>query len=111
MKTGFQSIGLVDAATMWLLAPALYRGIRHAVREKGRRTLLLVSPAAALLVTLCLLISNYGMVLRERPQVLVLLLPIAGYGWTAGRRTREPVSHPLAPEPGPAVPEMERAAS
>ena len=113
VKNLFQALGVVDAASLWIIAPALVRGLRLGLRQVGRRLLPLLLPAALLLVMLSLLISNYGMIVRERPQVIILLLPIAARGWigrrsaaaqparTLSRPAGRPALSPTVPGPAP----------
>jgi hypothetical protein len=68
VRTMFQATGLLDASVIWTLIPWLYRGARHAARDVGRRLWPLLG---LLLIMLSLLISDYGMILRQPPQVLI----------------------------------------
>jgi hypothetical protein len=88
VKNVIQASGLLDAFALWILLPSLYRGIRTGIRDVGRRLWPLLGPALLLLIMLSLLISNYGTALRQRPQVMVFLVPIIAHGWVAGRRRR-----------------------
>jgi hypothetical protein len=88
IRSAFQAGGLIDACAVWVLLPSLYRGLRHGARDAGRRMWPLLVPAAMLLVTLSLLISNYGMIVRQRPQMLIFLLPVMAHGWAIRHRTR-----------------------
>jgi hypothetical protein len=76
-----QALGLLEAVTVWCLVPSFFRGLRRARRRIGRRTTLLLAPAAGITIVLALLIGNIGTLVRERLQVLVLLLPIIALGW------------------------------
>jgi hypothetical protein len=87
----FQWFGVLDALSVWILVPPLVRGVRRGVRAVGRGLFALVAPAALLLGTLGLLISNFGMIVRERPQVLVLLVPLVAGGWANRQGRPEPV--------------------
>lgn len=71
---------LVDAFTWWLLLPSLWRGWRASSRLVGRRNLILVLPAVAVTVMLSLAVGNFGTVVRERQQVVILLLPLFALG-------------------------------
>ncbi|MGH9279906.1 MAG: ArnT family glycosyltransferase, partial [Acidimicrobiales bacterium] len=77
---------LPDVLAIFLLLPALCRGIATGWRRQGRRVLLLLLPASTLAMLLALVIGNYGTLVRERCQVVVLLLPFAALG-LAERRT------------------------
>ena len=46
----------------------------------GRQVLVHLLPAAALASMLALIIGNYGTVIRERLQVVVLILPFVAFG-------------------------------
>lgn len=91
-------VGL-DALTVMALTPSIWRGWRRARLSIGRRRLLLVLPAGALAVALALLIGNYGTVVRERLQILVLLVPLAAAGISQRRAERagERVTSPPRP--------------
>lgn len=80
-----QSLGLLEAMTLWWFVPSFARGLRMAVRRLGRRTALPVAPAVGITLVIALLIGNSGTLVRERIQVLVLLLPFIALG--LGRRT------------------------
>jgi hypothetical protein len=88
----FQWFGVLDALSVWILVPAMVRGVRRGVRAAGRGLFALVAPAALLVGTLGLLISNFGMIVRERPQVLVLLVPLVAGGWSTRQDRTEPVT-------------------
>lgn len=76
-----QTAGLLEAMTVWWLVPSFVRGLRRAGRRLGRRLALLLAPAVGVVVVLALLIGNSGTLVRERMQVMVLLLPLVALGW------------------------------
>jgi hypothetical protein len=78
--------GAVEAMTLWLLLPSLWRGWRASRALIGRVRLVLVLPASLVACSLALLIGNYGTIVRQRLQVTVFLVPFAALGWTLGRR-------------------------
>jgi hypothetical protein len=86
--TGFrQFVALPDLLAWWLLLPSLWTGIRSGVRRIGRQMLVFLLPALAVSAGLSLIIANFGTTVRERMQVVVLLLPVIAFG-IAQRRGR-----------------------
>jgi len=75
-----------DVAVWWILLPSLWRGFRAASGAIGRRVLVLVLPAVAVSTVMALVIGNYGTVVRERAQVVVLVVPLIALGLTQPRR-------------------------
>jgi len=75
-----QLFGLLEAMTIWWFVPAFVRGVGRAGRRIGRRVALLLAPAAGITAVVALLIGNNGTLVRERLQVLVLLLPFTALG-------------------------------
>ena len=55
-------------------------------------------PALFVTVGLALLVANFGTVVRERMQVLVLLIPLIGLGWSV----RHPATSGATPRRGAA---------
>jgi hypothetical protein len=80
---------LADVAVWWCLLPSLWRGSRAARRVLGRRWLILVLPAATTSVLLALALGNFGTIVRERMQIVVLLVPLIAFG-LAQRRQPDP---------------------
>lgn len=72
-----------DAVTWWALLPSLWSGLRIAARRHGRGMLLEVLPALLLAVGISLIIANFGTAVRERMQVIVLLVPVVAAGLAA----------------------------
>jgi hypothetical protein len=88
-----QALEVPDLLVWWFLLPSLIRGIREGWRRRGREILVYLLPAFAVTVALTLLVANFGTVVRERMQVVILLVPLMSLGWT----TRHP---PKAQSPG-----------
>lgn len=76
---------LPDALAWWFLLPSLWTGIAVARRRVGREVLLALIPALLLTVALSLLIANFGTTVRERMQVILLLVPLISVGWSERR--------------------------
>jgi 4-amino-4-deoxy-L-arabinose transferase-like glycosyltransferase len=79
-----QLAAMPDVLVWWWLLPVLWRGFRDARRRTGRRVLTVVLPAVTVWLLLALVISNFGIVIREREQVVVLVAPLLALG-LAGR--------------------------
>lgn len=71
---------LVDALVLWWFAPKAWRGLRSALRTHGRRLAVLLLPAGAMAFVLSLAVGNLGILVRERMQVLILVVPIIALG-------------------------------
>ena len=84
-----QALEVPDLLVWWFLLPSLWRGIREGWRRRGREVLVYLLPAGAVTVVLTLLVANFGTVVRERMQVVILLLPLMSLGWS--------VRHPARP--------------
>ncbi len=89
---GRQLAAVPDLLVWWFLLPSLWRGMRQGWRRRGREILVYLLPALAVAVVLILIVANFGTVIREREQVVILLLPLIGLGWS--------VRHPSKPAPG-----------
>lgn len=102
LRSGLQVFSLADVIVWWTLLPSLWRGLQVARRRRGgRRSLALLLPAIILSVELALVIGNFGTIVRERTQVVILLLPFIALGLAAraGARARvEPAA--LVPASG-----------
>ena len=84
-----QAPGLVEAIVWWYLLVHLAIGIRVGWRRIGRSTLILLLPTAVLSVVLSVLVTNFGLALRERLQILVLLTPLIALGLARRRARRQ----------------------
>ena len=80
IRGGRQLPVVPDVFCWWALLPSLLRGVRAAARRLGRQILVLLLPAFTTSVLLALAIGNFGTLLRERTQVVVLLLPFLCLG-------------------------------
>ncbi len=92
-----QLLALPDVATWWFLLPSLWRGLRAARRRRGREVLVYVLPALALTAVLALIVANYGTSVRERMQVVIIVVPLIGLGWSE-RHGGPGWRHPTAPD-------------
>jgi hypothetical protein len=78
--------GAIEAMSLWVLLPSLWRGWRASGALVGRARLALVLPASLVACSLAVLIGNYGTIMRQRLQVTVFLVPFAALGWSLRRR-------------------------
>jgi hypothetical protein len=93
--TGARQLVLVpEMLTWWVLLPSLWHGLRFGRRAVGRRLLVVLLPAALMSLLLALVVGNLGTMVRERLQVIVVIIPIIALGWS--RRT---AAKPVAPTP------------
>jgi hypothetical protein len=86
---GRQLVALPDTVAWWALGVTLWWGQRAARRMNGRKLLVVVIPALASMAVLALVIGNYGILVRERMQVLVLLAPLMALGLATRRVGQE----------------------
>ncbi len=86
-----QLIVLPEVLAWWVLLPSLVRGVRKGLSSQGRRCLTVILPAAGVSCLLALAIGNFGTVVRERMQLVVLLIPFVALGLVqrAARRSDE----------------------
>ena len=89
---------IVDVLAWWYLIPFLWRGLRRGWQLAGRRLLVLALPATAASMVLALATGNFGTIVRERTQIVVIVLPVIAYGLSLRRPEAE--SPDLAPEMG-----------
>lgn len=88
---------LLDMLALWWLAPRAWRGLRAAYRARDRRVFVLLLPAAATATVLSLSVGNLGILVRERMQVLILVVPLLAYGISLGAVAAEPEPAPREP--------------
>lgn len=84
-----QLFAIPDVLVWYWLLPSLWVGYQQARRLIGRRLLLALFPAMTSLVVLALVISNYGTVVREREQIVVLLVPFIALGLASRAESRQ----------------------
>jgi hypothetical protein len=83
---------VADTLSWWFVLFWAVRGFGPLYRRYGRAAWVLVGPATALIVVLALTLANFGIVIRMRAMVAVLLLPYAAIGLAVAaehRRARE----------------------
>ncbi len=83
-----------DVMIWWLLLPHLWRGIRQSWALGGRRLLLLGMPALTTTCLLSLAVGNFGTLVRERMQVVVLLVPLIALGLSMRAEGRSEAGRP-----------------
>ena len=71
---------LPDMLVWWALMPSLWRGIRDGRRLVGRRRLVVLLPAFTTACLLSLAVGNFGTLVRERLQIVVLVAPVIALG-------------------------------
>jgi hypothetical protein len=86
---------IVDVLAWWSLIPFLWRGLRRGWRLVGRRLLVVMIPATAASMVLALATGNFGTIVRERTQIVVILLPLIAYGVSLRRPRIETVDPEL----------------
>ncbi|MDQ3896137.1 MAG: hypothetical protein M3326_02610 [Actinomycetota bacterium] len=69
-----------DMVAWWLVLPSLWRGFRAAGERVGRRRWLMALPAVGVILFMSLALGNFGTVVRERLQVIILLVPLIAFG-------------------------------
>ena len=87
LRSARQLAVVPDMVIWWWLLPSLWLGLR-ARRLARRRSLALLLPAITASFLLSLSIGNFGTVLRERQQVIVLILPLIALGLSVRRERR-----------------------
>jgi hypothetical protein len=90
-----------DMLVWWFLLPSLWRGLRESRRRVGRTLLVVVLPAVTTACLLALAVGNFGTAVRERAQVVVILVPVIALGLTL--RRPPDTSDTAQPEPVPAL--------
>lgn len=93
---GTQVAVVPDLLVWWFLLPSLWRGLRSAPSLVGRRMLVLVLPALGVSALLALSVGNFGTVVRERAQPLLILVPLVALGWAARKGATAIAAGPLS---------------
>ncbi len=91
--------GAADTLAWWFILFWAVRGFGPLRRLVGRASLVLLIPAAALVGVLALTLANYGILIRMRAMVVVLLVPYAAFGLAERRRRRLPSVEPVRLSP------------
>lgn len=86
LQGGRQLIALPDVIAWWFFLPSLWRGLRSGARRVGRGLLVLVLPAVLSTALLSLAVGNFGTLVRERSQVVVICIPLIALGLAERRR-------------------------
>ena len=90
-------VALPDVLATWILLPTLWRGFRTTFQRVGRAVFILLLPAVMTTALLSLTVGNFGTVVRERSQVVIILVPFLAVGLAGRANRREPtrVTGPL----------------
>lgn len=83
-----------DMLVWWFLLPSLWRGLRTSGRRAGRRQLTMLVPTVGLILFMALALGNFGTVVRERLQVIVLVVPLIALGLAEREAARAPGEAP-----------------
>jgi hypothetical membrane protein len=97
-----QLVAIPDIIAWWYLIVMFASGWLAARRRSGRRLLVLVIPAVACMIEIALVVGNYGTIVRERMQILVLLAPVMALGLAVRRARREGQDGAALARPAPA---------
>lgn len=93
--------GFVDAFLWLLLLPLYVRGFIEGYKKRGRIVFALAIPAGALAILLALAIGNYGLLLRERAQVMVLVIPFMALGLSLRASSKKRIDRRGSRHPSP----------
>lgn len=88
LRSASQFAAIPDVLVWWALLPSLWRGHRVGFGRAGRRAFLTLIPAVLATIMLSLVIGNYGTVVRERVQVVILLIPFIALGLAVRARSQ-----------------------
>lgn len=77
---GRQLLAVPDSLIWWFLLPSLWRGIKGSWAEYGIGSAMTLLPAVIVSGVLSLLVGNFGTTVRERMQVILLVLPLVALG-------------------------------
>jgi hypothetical protein len=88
IETTRQLPALADAAFVWLSLPFLFAGLHAALFRRSVFTIdsrrlapwMLVLPASAMALAMALGIGNYGLLIRQRTQISLLMVPFLALG-------------------------------
>ncbi|MDQ4145286.1 MAG: hypothetical protein M3198_16400 [Actinomycetota bacterium] len=80
LEGGRQLLALPDVLVWWVLLLYGLKGLRAAWGVSSRSLVLLLAPAFAVATLLSLTIGNFGTLLRERLQVMILVMPFIALG-------------------------------
>jgi hypothetical protein len=101
---------LAEILVWWALLPSLWRGLRVGFKRRGRVLNIVIWPVLTTAVLLVLSVGNFGTQLRERLQLIVLVVPCLAFGLALRARRSETTaaieSHEVRP---PLAPTMEPA--
>jgi len=79
--SGLRQLPVVpDMLAWWLLLPSLWGGYRAGRQLVGRMQFLILLPALGTVLMMSLALGNFGTIIRERLQVVVLVVPILALG-------------------------------
>jgi hypothetical protein len=81
---------LPDMLVWWFLLPSLWRGQREGRRRSGRKMLVVILPALTTACLLALAVGNFGTAVRERSQVIIIVVPVIALGLSQRRATQPP---------------------
>jgi 4-amino-4-deoxy-L-arabinose transferase-like glycosyltransferase len=70
-----------DALCWWILIPSLIRGIRNAIKVERYFSILSVLSGVFILFPIALIIGNFGTAVRERMQIIIILIPLIAFGF------------------------------
>jgi hypothetical protein len=90
---------LLDVSVLWALLPSCWRGFKASRRQRNRRALILAVPAVLITAVLSLVIANFGTIVRERMQTVVLLLPFIALGLSVRAAQRSAQKAEASPIP------------
>ena len=82
-------VAVADTLAWWFVLYWGMRGFGPLHRRFGRASWVLIVPAAALIGVLALTLGNFGIVIRMRAMIVVLLLPYASVGLTLVAQRRK----------------------
>ena len=98
-----QALTFPEMIAWYLLLPAVWRGVRHALRTRFRTAVALLGPGVVLSVSYALVESNLGTAYRHRAQVLVIYLIFAAIGLVHRRSVDAPERALSAVDAAPAT--------